>query len=60
MTDASSEPATPAKDHGRAGRDLPAAIAVGVTLAATVVGWQGVDKFPHSVGRGLTHHRPER
>ncbi len=37
MTDSSSEPATPAKDHGRAGRDLPAAIAVGLTLAATVV-----------------------
>ncbi|GAA1732088.1 hypothetical protein GCM10009710_10930 [Aeromicrobium alkaliterrae] len=40
MTDSSSSPpesAAPAKDHGRAGRNLPAAIGVGVTLGLTVV-----------------------
>lgn len=31
------EPATAAKDHGRAGRNLPAAIAVGVGLGAAIV-----------------------
>ena len=37
MTDSSSESAAPAKDHGRAGRNLPAAIGVGVSLCAMVV-----------------------
>ena len=37
MTDSASESAAPAKDHGRAGRNLPAAIGVGVSLGLTVV-----------------------
>ncbi|MCK5890744.1 phosphatidate cytidylyltransferase [Aeromicrobium sp.] len=37
MTDSAAESAAPAKDHGRAGRNLPAAIGVGVSLGLTVV-----------------------
>lgn len=40
--DPGTPPAAPAPDHGRAGRNLPAAITVGVVLAATLVvtlGW---------------------
>jgi phosphatidate cytidylyltransferase len=37
MTETSSSPAKPEKDPGRAGRNLPVAIASGVTLVAVVV-----------------------